>query len=244
MTLLVAASFGSLVGTAAGRLGRHLPEPAALRRILLALVCAVGIAAVLVPALLVIDAGGVEVRPLSGADDPRLPLFLLAMHGGQLGAVVCARTMGEDLGLRLARRGYGLAAVVALGAIGVSALWSLLLNRLGAEFGNQVIVDAISDGADPRLIVAVVLFAPILEELLFRGWVLPRLMRRFGEVPGFLLTALGFTALHLDAPQVAPPILALALALGWLRLRTRSVWPGVLAHALNNGLALALAGAI
>lgn len=244
MTVLVAAAVGLVVGRVAGGLGRRLPEPAAVRRIALALLCAVGIAGMLVPSLLVIDAGHLEIRPLSGPADPRLGLFLLAMHGGQLGAVVCAREMGEDLGTAATRRGYGLAVLVSVGAIGVSALWSLLLTALGADFGNQVIVDAITGTPRIGLILAVVVVAPILEEILFRGWVLPRLMRRFGDVPGFVLTAVGFAALHLDAPQVAPPILALAFALGWLRLRTGSVWPGILAHMLNNGIALALSSSI
>ena len=244
MTLLVAVVVGIVVGRVAGRIGRRLPEAAAVRRIALALVCAVAIAGALVPALLVVDAGHLEVRPLSGADDPRLGLFLLAMHGGQLGAVFCARELGEDLGTTPTRRGYGLAVLVAVSAIGVSALWSLLLTALGADFGNQVIVDAITGAPRIGLVLAVVVVAPILEELLFRGWVLPRLMRRFGDGPGFTITALGFAALHLDAPQVAPPILALALALGWLRLRTGSVWPGVVAHMLNNGIALLLSSSI
>lgn len=244
MTVLVAAAVGIVGGQIAGRVGRLLPEVAAVRRIALALVCAVVLVGMLVPALLIIDAGHLEVRPLSGADDPRLGLFLLAMHGGQLGAVVCARGMGEDLGTAPTRRGYGLAALVGVGAIGVSAVWSLLLTALGADFGNQMIVDAITGGPRVGLVLAVVVVAPLLEELLFRGWVQPRLMRRFGDPAGFAITAVGFAALHLDAPQVAPPILALALALGWLRLRTGSVWPGVLAHMINNAVALLLSTTI
>ena len=57
--------------------------------------------------------------------------------------------------------------------------------------------------------------------------------------------AIGFSGLifaiaHAD-PSSFPVLLCIGLALGFLRWRTHSLWPGILLHLLNNGLAKAFA---
>jgi hypothetical protein len=54
------------------------------------------------------------------------------------------------------------------------------------------------------------------------------------------VSALLFGALHLD-PLRAPSLVLLGAIYGWLAWRTGSVWPAVVAHATNNGLAAGLA---
>jgi len=83
------------------------------------------------------------------------------------------------------------------------------------------------------------LAAPIGEELYFRGLLLGRLLGR-GPAIAVLVQALVFGAAHFT--PAALPVLALYGAIfGVLRVRTDTILPGALAHALNNGLALALA---
>jgi hypothetical protein len=48
-----------------------------------------------------------------------------------------------------------------------------------------------------------------------------------------------FAALHFD-PVRFPAVLLLGVAFGWLTWRTGSIWPSALAHAVNNGAAVAL----
>ena len=54
------------------------------------------------------------------------------------------------------------------------------------------------------------------------------------------LSAVAFAAVHLD-PVRFPALLFLGVLYGWLSWRTGSVWPSVLAHAVNNAAATALA---
>jgi membrane protease YdiL (CAAX protease family) len=86
-----------------------------------------------------------------------------------------------------------------------------------------------------------------LEELLFRGWMLPWLARWRGPRMANPLTALLFMGIHLPhwlwigepgnaLVAHALAVTLLGLFLGWLRLRTESLWPSILAHALNNTL--------
>lgn len=77
---------------------------------------------------------------------------------------------------------------------------------------------------------------PFAEELFFRG-VGVRAFLPFGGVGAIAITALAFGLGH--GLLVALPVLVpFGLALGWVRLRADSVWPGMLAHGFYNGSAL------
>jgi membrane protease YdiL (CAAX protease family) len=79
---------------------------------------------------------------------------------------------------------------------------------------------------------------PFAEELFFRG-VGVRAFLPFGGIGAIAITALAFGLGH--GLLVALPVLVpFGLALGWVRLRADSVWPGVLAHGFYNGSALLL----
>ena len=77
--------------------------------------------------------------------------------------------------------------------------------------------------------------APGYEELLFRGYVFRGLSRSAGPVVAITVSALLFAAFHGD-PLHAIAVFPMGLFLGWLRWRTGSVWPSMIAHALNNAI--------
>jgi membrane protease YdiL (CAAX protease family) len=79
-------------------------------------------------------------------------------------------------------------------------------------------------------------FVPFAEELFFRGLGV-RALTFLGSVVAILGTALAFGLGH--GILVALPIfVAFGAALAWVRLRSDSVWPGIVAHGLFNALAL------
>lgn len=83
----------------------------------------------------------------------------------------------------------------------------------------------------------VVLAAPFVEELTFRG-VGFALLSRYGPAVAVAGTAVAFGLAHgLIAGFVALFVFGLFIAV--LRLRTESIYPGMLLHACFNGLALA-----
>jgi membrane protease YdiL (CAAX protease family) len=53
------------------------------------------------------------------------------------------------------------------------------------------------------------------------------------------LSALIFAAAHFD-PASFPVLFFIGLALAIARWRTRSIWPGIILHLLNNGLSAVL----
>jgi sodium transport system permease protein len=90
----------------------------------------------------------------------------------------------------------------------------------------------------PLLFVFVVVL-PVSEELAFRGFILGGLQRRFSPWKAIVLSSFLFGLYHMNVFQFLPAFL-LGLVLGLLATRTRSIWPGVLLHALHNGLSLGL----
>jgi sodium transport system permease protein len=88
----------------------------------------------------------------------------------------------------------------------------------------------------PLLLVFVVVL-PVCEELAFRGFILSGLQRQFSPWKAVLLSSFLFALYHMNVFQFIPAFL-LGVVLGLMAARTRSIWPGVLMHALHNGLFL------
>jgi membrane protease YdiL (CAAX protease family) len=88
-------------------------------------------------------------------------------------------------------------------------------------------------------VLVIVVIGPFAEELFFRGVLSGVLGRRIGAWTPIVTGAI-FGAVHLE-PRAFPALFVLGALLGWLYLRTRSVWPGVAVHLTNNLLALVVA---
>ena len=99
------------------------------------------------------------------------------------------------------------------------------------------------DQAGGSIVITILLVAvagPIAEEIFFRGFVLSGLLKRFGVRRALLLSSLVFGLFHID-PGAIVPTFALGLVLGWVYLKTGSIWPSIFAHALHNGVAVLIA---
>jgi membrane protease YdiL (CAAX protease family) len=94
-------------------------------------------------------------------------------------------------------------------------------------------------GAFAANVVLLAVVAPVVEELTFRG-LGQSLLVFLGQWPSILLVGLAFGLAHglVEALLVLVPF---GIALAWLRSRTDSVYPGMVVHALFNGVALAAA---
>ena len=85
--------------------------------------------------------------------------------------------------------------------------------------------------------VVVVVLAPVVEELVFRGFLVNRWGRRLGLPAGILLSSTAFAVLHVH--WVGLFVFGLVMCL--LYSSTGSLRAPIVAHALNNGTAFALA---
>jgi membrane protease YdiL (CAAX protease family) len=80
-----------------------------------------------------------------------------------------------------------------------------------------------------------VIAAPVAEELVFRGLILHGLLARYRVPTAILGAAVLFGLAHFNPWQFLGAVVFGVVA-GWWVLRTGSLVPGLLGHALNNGL--------
>ena len=85
-------------------------------------------------------------------------------------------------------------------------------------------------------LLSIAILPAVLEELLFRGYVLQAL-RPHGERNALLLSSLLFAMLHGNVIQI-PFAFISGLAFGYLTLRTGNIRAGMLLHCLNNAYAV------
>jgi membrane protease YdiL (CAAX protease family) len=110
---------------------------------------------------------------------------------------------------------------------------------LGDQGGSNPLLELVLTTNQPLALgcfaITAVVLAPLFEESLFRGVLLPVLARRWGGGVAVVVSALIFGVAHLSIGELAP-LVVLGLGLGWLRLQGGRLGSCVLMHALWNGL--------
>jgi membrane protease YdiL (CAAX protease family) len=89
------------------------------------------------------------------------------------------------------------------------------------------------------LVLVVVVGAPVVEEIVYRGSLQTRLMQGFGISVGIFLTALLFALIHL-APVEIPGLFVFALVLGIARHKTGTLGLPIVTHLAFNATGLSL----
>jgi len=90
------------------------------------------------------------------------------------------------------------------------------------------------------LFIAVVILAPLGEEIIFRGFLQQSLEKHWRDVTqAILFTALIFSLIHLN-PYWFVQIYFLGVILGFLAWKTKSIIAPLILHSLNNAMALLL----
>lgn len=111
-----------------------------------------------------------------------------------------------------------------------------------SEEKTKLITEAFMQGTDVNTLLVnlfvVAFMAGLSEELFFRGMLQKVLIECFkNKHVGVWIGAIIFSAFHLQFYGFIPRTL-MGAYLGYLFLWTGSLWPGIIAHFLNNGLAV------
>jgi len=119
-------------------------------------------------------------------------------------------------------------------------LTSWLMNSLiGDQGGSNPLLELVLKSQETLplilLLLTTVVFAPLFEELIFRGTLLPVLAQSLGRGWGVIVSALVFALAHLSVGEF-PPLVVLGLGLAFVRLSTGRLFPCVLMHSLWNGV--------
>lgn len=144
----------------------------------------------------------------------------------------------EYLGFRKINRKTVLYSLVAIaGLIVLSDGLSYILKR---PLNDQPMVDIYNTSIFPALLwLYVVVFAPVFEETLFRGFLFEGLRRsRIGIVGTIILTATVWSLLHLGFGTYDVLVIFIGgIVLGIARYRTGSLWSTIIMHAFVNVVA-------
>lgn len=182
-----------------------------------------------------------------------LPLSTIALlqipfDGALLGVAIwasIAKGNGPvvDLGLKTKVRD---AAAIVVGIVTQLAalLLYLPLYWVGATSPDDVgkpAQDLTDKAHDTKGVVLLVLFvvivAPVVEEIFFRGLALRSLEHKYGEMWAIVGSAALFAAVHFE-PLQFPALFLFGLVAGLLAMRTGRLGPGIWAHIAFNGMAV------
>jgi membrane protease YdiL (CAAX protease family) len=104
--------------------------------------------------------------------------------------------------------------------------FTLEVRRFISSYGKAVLV-----------IFAICIIGPIVEELIFRGWLFQKLVStKLGPVGAVGISSLLFTLFHFQYQQILPVIVLLiySLILGFIRLKTENINYTIVAHMTSN----------
>jgi membrane protease YdiL (CAAX protease family) len=130
---------------------------------------------------------------------------------------------------------------IALGLIVLAVIVSIVLEPiLHAGRDQGLAPERWQPDRAPAFITNAIVIAtvvPLGEELFFRGLGV-RALAPLGNVVAVVTTALVFALAHGFLTGL-PPLFLFGLAVAWVRVRSGSVWPGVIAHGAYNLLGIA-----
>ena len=82
--------------------------------------------------------------------------------------------------------------------------------------------------------------APVVEEIIFRGFIFAGLRTRYGWVKAALISSALFSVIHFQ-PTAFLPIMVLGMIFAYLYQRSGSIWPAIIMHLSSNAIALGAA---
>jgi hypothetical protein len=83
------------------------------------------------------------------------------------------------------------------------------------------------------LMLSVAVFTPIIEELVFRGFVLDVASEAYGKWGAIFISALLFSIIHIEPVAVINAFFG-GIIYGYVRIRTDSLWPTIFLHSIWN----------
>jgi membrane protease YdiL (CAAX protease family) len=152
----------------------------------------------------------------------------------------CLMYLGRRAGTSVAKL-FGLTGTplrkVLVSAAGLGVLeYLLLLATVSMLYGLGCKVEPESESVVSVYVrLDMVTWAPLCEELLFRGLLYTALRTRLSIAPSIVLTAAAFALSHSSCPlDKLVALFVPALLTSFWYERTRSLWPGIITHSLNN----------
>ncbi len=131
-------------------------------------------------------------------------------------------------------------ALMVIGTIVVMVIVAILYPNIDLEQSQDIVFkNAVNVPQILMAFVALVIIAPVAEESIFRGLLLPAFAKKIGFVGAAIITSIMFGAVH-GQLNVAIVTFVLGLLLAWMYKSTNSLWPAIILHSLKNLIAFLL----
>ena len=132
-------------------------------------------------------------------------------------------------------------------SLGSFSVFFYLLSLIFPDYASQILERDLLIGDSSRypqmynslILFLLLIYAPFVEEVIFRGILLQRWSAKWGLPWGLCTSSLLFGLLHINNPL---GLTLFGLVMGLLYIRTRSLWMPILCHALNNLAAVGING--
>lgn len=155
------------------------------------------------------------------------------------------KTSREELGLKelptwtdigLAPVGFVVSLILAAGLAAVFSIFPWFNINEAQNVGFSAYL---AGGEKLVAFVTLVILAPTVEEVIFRGFLYGKLRVKLGAVSSILITSLIFAILHFQW-NVGVNVFALSVVLCTLREVTGTIYASILTHMIKNGVAFYL----
>ena len=132
----------------------------------------------------------------------------------------------------------GIGCGLLIGSYVIIILHNTLLFLLDVDTQGENIVKLFAELDSPVWFFIVgAIFAPLVEEIFFRGFLFQGFRARYGWITAMLLSAGIFAVAHLDLVVLLPTFI-LGCLLAYVFHRSNSIWPGIILHFLVNSFGL------
>jgi len=201
---------------------------------------AVAAACGLTPQLLAAMNGGGDMAAVDAAQRTAARAtaagYLAGMSSMTAAALVYRRMRGgRGRAAGLSYRGFDPALL--LGSIAVVLALQVVLEPLLVLLPGMPDYDFLGRGG--WALLSTVIFAPLLEEFLFRGVIFESVRAKRGVAAAWCISSLCFGVAH-GMPAQMVGTAAIGFVLGYACIRSGSIFAGVVIHAVNNALAMLL----
>ena len=131
------------------------------------------------------------------------------------------------------------------GALAVLWTYVAILLALGVEGESNSLTEGTYDYVIPIIMLGALslLVAPLVEEVFFRGFLNQGIAKRWGVTAGIAGSAVFFGMVHastLESFIVIPVITVIGAIFAWGFVRSGSIYPSIIAHAMFNGIQFGL----
>jgi membrane protease YdiL (CAAX protease family) len=132
----------------------------------------------------------------------------------------------------------GIGCGLLVGSYVIIILHNALLFLFGVDTQGENIVKMFAELDSPVWFLIVgAIFAPLVEEIFFRGFLFQGFRARYGWVTAMLISSAIFAMAHLDVVVLIPTFI-LGCVLAYVFHRSNSIWPGIFLHFLVNSFGL------